>query len=88
VALLPKGLDTPGFQIKVSPSLTVAINISPKLSSDHDPGSRITVELVDPAPQPTQLEALVTIALSKCATAVVPLVPLTQPVKVVPVKPV
>ena len=86
VALTVRGAATDGFQVNVLPFLIVATRICPKLSSDQDPGASTVFVVFDCTPQPVHKVAFVTIALSKCDAAVVPLVPLTQPVKVVPVK--
>ena len=40
-----------GLHVKVLPFFTVAINVSPKLSNDHEAGSIITLDVKDVCPQ-------------------------------------
>ena len=79
---------TDGSQVNVLPFLIVATSIWPKLSSDQEPGSKLTVVTEDSSPQSCQDVAFVTTALSECDAAVDPLAPRPQPVKVVGVTPV
>ena len=74
-----------GSQVNVFPFLIVATSIWPKLSRDQPPGSSVTLLEDVSSPHSNQSVAFVTAALSKCDAAVVPFVPLTQPVKSVAV---
>ena len=50
-ALLDVAEAAPAFHVKVLPFATVAINTSPKLSNDHKPGSRETLDAEAASPQ-------------------------------------
>ena len=70
-----------GFQENILPFLFVAISCSPKLSNDHDAGSRTTVDVADALPQLTKFDASVTTAELECVVAVVPDAPLADMTK-------
>ena len=50
-ALVVKGDPAPAFHVKVLPFATVAINTSPKLLNDHNPGSSDTLDAEAASPQ-------------------------------------
>ena len=50
-ALLAKADAAPAFHVNVFPFAIVAINTSPKLSSDQRPGSRVTLDADAASPQ-------------------------------------
>ena len=78
-----KGLAAEGFQVKVEPLAIVATRTSPKLSSDHRPGSSVVWLAGSAVPQPLKSVALVTVAPELCVVAGdVPNAPLVALVKV------
>ena len=80
-ALFEVGVVAPAFQVNVSPFAIVAINTSPKLSSDQRPGSSVAWSAGIAIPQPLKSDAFVTVAPLECSAAVVPFAPLDSPVK-------
>ena len=83
VALVEVASVADEFHSNTSPSVIKQIALSPKLSSDHIPGS--TIKSPDAAsPHATKFEELVTVSPPECDAAVVFLTALVTPDKLLP----
>ena len=86
-ALVVKLAAIDASQVNVLPFAIVAIRTCPKLSSDHNPGSSVTVAALTALPKLVKSVALDTVAPLLCAcpldvpNVAVPKAPLVIPVK-------
>ena len=87
VHLVSVAFDKLESHSNTSPSCIKQIALSPKLSSDHIPGSN-TKSPDAASPHATKLVVLVTVAPPLCAAFVVPLTSLVTPVSSLPDIPV
>jgi len=87
VALIVSAFVAAEFHSKTALSWIKQIALSPKLSSDHIPGSR-TKSPDAASPHATKFVVLVTVAPPLCAAFVVPLTSLVTPVSSLPDIPV
>ena len=81
VALLDVAFVAAEFHSNTSPSAIKQIALSPKLSKDHDPGSK-TRSPDAASPQATKSDVFVTVSPAVCDAAVVFRTPLVTPVSV------